>query len=130
MKVVNKKALHDYEVLQSFEAGIVLSGAEVKSAKSGSISFAGSRVLIRAVESGEPEGVFVVGMTISPYKYSGDREYDPTRSRKLLLKRSEIEYLRSKLSTKGLTLVPLSCYTKRDLIKIEVGLVRGKKQYE
>lgn len=127
MKILNKKALFDYEVMETFEAGVVLTGSEVKSLKKGSGSLTGSRVVVGDPEEGR-EGMYVIGMTISPYQPSED--YDPIRSRKLLLKASEIQYLRSKLATKGLTVVPTACYTKRDLIKLEIALVRGKKRFE
>ncbi len=129
MKVVNKRALRDFEVLETFEAGIVLNGGEVKSVKQGSVNFAASRVVIGSMEEGR-EGIWLVGMLISPYKNAPQADYDSTRSRKLLLKREQIEYLATKMKIKGLTAVPLSCYTTRDLIKIEIALVRGKKQFE
>ena len=130
MKIVNKRAMFDYEVLESFEAGISLSGAEVKSIKSGFMSLAGSRVVIGARGSDEREGVWLIGATVTQYKSSSDPNYDPMRSRKLLLKKEQIEWLKSKMTAKGLTVVPLSCYTKGDLIKVEIALVRGKKQFE
>ncbi len=130
MKVVNKRAFHDYDVLESFEVGIVLTGAEVKSIKQGAMSLMGSRVVIGARSSDEREGVWLIGATVTKYRNAFDPDYDPIRSRKLLLKREQIERLKSKMTAKGLTVVPLSCYTKGDLIKVEIALVRGKKQFE
>lgn len=128
MSVTNKKAFHDYEVLQSFEAGIMLNGAEVKSIKKGSMSLTGSRVLVG--DNDGREGVWLVGATVSPYVNASSEDYDPIRSRKLLLRKEEIEILRVKMKTKGLTVVPLKCYNKGDLIKLEIAVVRGKKQFE
>jgi SsrA-binding protein len=130
MRISNKKAYFDYDVLEAFEAGIVLSGPEVKSIKEGAMSMMGARVVIGAAEDGEREGAWLVGATVTPYKNATDPSYDQLRSRKLLLKSDQLEYLRSKMKTKGLTVVPLSCYTKGDLIKVEIALVRGKKQFE
>jgi len=128
MKVVNKKALSDYEVLDKWQAGIVLTGAEVKSAKKGALSTSGSRVVV--LDNDGKEEVWVVGMQISPYEYAGDEEYDPVRRRKLLLRREEVREMVGKMRQKGLTVVPLKCYNSRGLIKVELALVRGKKKYE
>ncbi len=128
MKAVNKKALSDYEVLDKWQAGIVLTGAEVKSAKKGALSMSGSRVVV--LDDGGKEEVWVVGMQISPYEYAGGEEYDPVRRRKLLLRRDEVGEMVGKMRQKGLTVVPLKCYNSRGLIKVELALVRGKKKYE
>ncbi len=136
--MVNKRALSDYEVLESWEAGMVLTGAEVKSAKKGAVSLTGSRAVVmgdvgpilhKAIKDSKPE-IWLVGMQISPYEYSGDENYDPIRRRKLLLKRKEIEEIAERVAQKGLTLVPLKCYNKGGLVKLELALVRGKKKYE
>lgn len=124
MKIVNKKAGFDYEVLEKFEAGIKLLGLEVKSVKKGAVSLTGGRVIIKDNE------MFLVGVQINKYEYSSDENYDSLRTRKLLLARKEIEELRGKVEQRGLTLVPLAMYNKGDLVKLEIGLVRGRKEYE
>ena len=121
----NKKALHNFQVIEEFEAGIVLSGQEVKSVKQGHINLAGSYI---RVKSGE---LWLVGAQIPKYAMAGPLpEYDPQRIRKLLLKKREIKYLTGKTQEKGLTLIPVSVYTKRTKIKVGIGLARGKKQHD
>lgn len=124
MKIFNKKATYDYTILERFEAGITLSGAEVKSVKGGHAKLEGSFVRIIGSEA------YLVNAQIFPYIYARPEGYDPKRTRKLLLNKSEIIRLKSKLEGGSLTLVPLSWYTKGPLVKLEVGLARGKKQYE
>jgi len=121
----NKKAYHDYEILEEFEAGIVLYGHEVKAIREGKLSLKGSYVTIREEEA------FLIGSHISAYqpKNTPD-EYDPDRSRKLLLTKKEIKYLIGKTSQQGLTLIPLKVYTKNGLIKIKFALCRGKKKWD
>src|SRR3989338_9163672 len=123
----NKKALFDYQVLEKFEAGIVLTGPEGKAAKAGQINLKGSYAAI----DGQSQ-VWLLGAHISPYKPAAARQidYQPTKSRKLLLKKSEINYLREKAREKGLTIMPISVYTKGSLVKVEIGLVKGKKQFD
>jgi SsrA-binding protein len=123
----NKKGLADYQVLEKFEAGLVLSGAEVKSAKAGQINLKGSYITIDS--SDRP---WLIGAHISPYKPASAKQsdYQPTKSRKLLLRKKEINYLRGKSHEKGLTIMPISVYTKGSLIKLEVALAKGKKQYD
>lgn len=123
----NKKALHDYQVLEKLEAGIVLSGPEVKSVKAGQINLKGSYISID-----NNSEVWLVNTHIPPYKpaAASQTNYQPTRRRKLLLQKKEIDYLRGKSKEKGLTILPISVYTKGSLIKLEIGLVRGKKQYD
>lgn len=128
MQAVNKRALSDYEVLDTWEAGIVLTGAEVKSVKKGAVSLAGSRAV--ALEVRGKEEIWVVGMQISPYEYAGDDDYDPVRRRKILLRKEEMREMVGKMRQKGLTAVPLRCYNKAGLIKVELALVRGKRKYE
>lgn len=120
----NRRALHDYEILDRFEAGIVLTGSEVKSLRGGrgSLSEAYGRV-----QGGE---VWLEGMHIPPYEQGETRGYDPIRRRKLLLHRNEIERLIGKTQERGLTLVPLRVYFSHGLAKVEVGLGRGKRQFE
>ncbi len=124
MKIVNKKALHEYTILERFEAGIHLLGSEVKSLKGGHASLDGAFVRIIGSEA------YLVNAQIFPYLYARPEGYDPKRTRKLLLHKNELISLKGKVEGANLTLVPLSWYTKGPLIKLEVGLARGKKQYE
>lgn len=127
MKVLakNKKAFFKYEILEKFEAGIVLIGQEVKSIKSGRINLAGSYVVLKNNE------VYLIGCHIPPYQpKNAPPDYNPGRSRKLLLKKSEIKYLIGKSKQKGLTLVPTRAYTKRGKIKIEFAIAKGKKKFD
>lgn len=121
---VNKKAFHNYEILETIEAGIVLKGSEVKSAKNGHINI---RDAFAIIDKGE---VYLINSHISPYQYSSYDKVDPYRRRKLLLHRREIDRLEGKLKTRGLTLVPLKVYVKNGKIKVELALVRGKKKYD
>ncbi len=118
----NKKAFFDYEILESFEAGIVLIGSEVKSVKAGHIQLKGSYVGLRGNEA------WLVGTHISPYK-PGEK-FEPTRPRKLLLNKKEVLYLYGKSKTAGITLIPTEVYLKKNLIKITVSVARGKKKYD
>ncbi len=121
----NKKAFYDYEILKSFEAGLVLTGQEVKSARKGSAKLKGSYVVITGDEA------FILNMHIPKYaKASSLKDYDPYRSRKLLLKRKELNFLIGKNKEKGLTFIPTKLYTKFGRIKLEFGIGRGKKKYE
>jgi len=123
--IKNKKGLHNYEVLEKFEAGIVLSGQEVKSVKQGHIHLDGSYVRIKKGEA------WLVGAEIPKYRHAGSlRDYDAKRDRKLLLRKKEIRYLVGKTQEKGLTLIPVSVYTKRSKIKLEIGVARGKKKHD
>ena len=122
----NKKARFDYEILETFEAGIVLSGQEVKSAKAGQVSLASSYVVVDSRRN-----LNLLNATISAYKMAGPLpNYDPGHSRKLLMHRKEIDYLAGKIQQSGLTIVPLSLYTQHNKIKLEIGLARGKKKYD
>ena len=125
MKLIayNKKAFHDYFIEDTYEAGIVLAGSEVKSLRMGKCSIKESFI---RVENGE---VYIYGMHISPYEKGNIFNKDPLRIRKLLLHRYEINKIEAKLKEKGLTLVPLKVYIKGYLIKVEIGLARGKKLY-
>ncbi|MBN2565413.1 MAG: SsrA-binding protein SmpB [Candidatus Eisenbacteria bacterium] len=120
----NKRARHDYHVVDSMEAGIVLRGTEVKSMRLGKVQLVDSYV---RVEDGE---LFMYGVHISPYEFGNRFNVDPRRRRKLLVHRSEIGRLRRQVIEKGMTLVPLSAYLKRGRVKIEVGVCRGKKTYD
>ena len=120
----NKKAYHDYFIEDTYECGIALAGTEVKSLRMGKCSIKEAYVRI---EHGE---VFVGGMHISPYEKGNIFNKDPLRTRKLLMHSYEIRKLEAKLKEKGLTLVPLRVYFKNSLVKVEVGLARGKKLYD
>ena len=121
---VNRKARHDYEILERIEAGIVLRGTEVKSVRQGHIALQESYVVPRGTE------LWLEGCRINPYEHGNINNHDPDRPRKLLMKRKEMANLIKKVAEKGLTLVPLSAYFKGRNLKIEVGLVRGKKSYD
>jgi ssrA-binding protein len=120
----NKKAYFDYFVLDKYECGIELFGTEVKSIRMGKCSIKESWVRIN---NGE---VFIMGMHITPYERGNIFNKDPLRVRKLLLHKVEIRKLSSKLNEKGLTLVPLQVYIKGSLVKVEIGLCKGKKNYD
>jgi len=121
----NRRAAFDYKLLDKYNAGIVLTGQEVKSVKTGHISLKGGFVTLKKNE------LYLTNATIPPYKYSGElKNYDPTRSRKLLLKKSEIKSLIGKIHARGLTLVPIQVYTKKRLIKLQFAVAQGKKQYD
>ena len=120
----NKKAYHDYFIEDTYEAGIELAGTEVKSMRMGKCSIKESFVQI---EHGE---VFVYGMHISPYEKGNIFNKDPLRTRKLLLHQYEIRKIASKIAEKGFTLVPLKVYFKGSLVKVEIGIAKGKKLYD
>lgn len=121
----NKKAFFDYVVLDEYEAGIVLSGQEVKSVRNGLMSLKGSFAVFKGTE------LYLVNAHISAYPQAGPMpSYDPEHSRKLLLKKNEITKLIGLLKQKGLTLVPLSVYTKANRIKVRLGLCKGKQVHE
>ena len=120
----NKKAYHDYFIQDKYEAGIELYGTEVKSVRMGKCSI--KEAFIR-IEKGE---VYLYGMHINPYEKGNIFNKDPLRTRKLLLHRAEIEKLGSKIAEKGFTLVPLQVYFKGSLVKVEIGLAKGKKLYD
>ena len=120
----NKKAYHDYFIEDKYEAGIELFGTEVKSIRMGKCSIKESFIRI---EKGQ---VYIYGMHTSPYEKGNIFNKDPLRVRRLLMHKTEIRRLESKLAEKGLTLVPLQVYFKGSLVKVEVGLARGKKLYD
>ena len=125
----NKKATFNYEILEKYEAGIELKGFEVKSLKTQGASLAGSYVTIK-VEKDKIEA-FWVNAKIRPYQPENlYKDYNEQRDRKLLLKKNEIIHLYSKTKEKGLTLMPIMLYTKKSFIKMELGLVRGKKKHD
>jgi len=128
MSIINRAAKFNYEILDKYQAGLVLQGHEVKAIKNGQMSLKGSYVTIRKTPKLE---LFLVKARVSPYKKAGPMpDYDPERPRKLLLQKSEISKLIGKIKEKGLTLVPLKVYNKQDLIKVEIGLAQAKKQYQ
>jgi SsrA-binding protein len=125
----NRRASFDYDLLENYEAGLILLGHEAKSAKAGHINLSGAYVSMRAGQNG-PE-LWLVNAHISPYRFAGKLpDYDPVRERKLLLKKNEIAHLSGKTQEKGLTLVPVKMYTKRSFVKLEFALGRGKKKYD
>ena len=124
MLAQNKKAFFDYEIIEPFEGGLELTGAEVKSIRGGGANFAGARVLLKE------DGAYLIGLNIQKYKFSSIPEYDPARTRKLLLHKKEIVAIQTKMRSAGLTLVPLKLYNKGSLVKVQIALVRGKKKFE
>jgi len=121
----NKRARFDYEILETFEAGIVLSGQEVKSAKTGHTRLQGAFIQIRNGQA------FLKNAFIAPYTHASvAEEYEPTQNRKLLLHKHQITQLKKKLDAGGLTIVPISLYTKAGKIKLEIGLGKGKREFE
>lgn len=120
----NKKAFHEYFILEKLEAGVSLVGTEVKSIREGRINLKDSYAHIREGEA------FLFNCHISPYTHGNRQNHEPTRTRKLLLQRKEIRKLIGKTQEKGLTLVPIRVYLKRGLVKIELALVQGKKLYD
>lgn len=126
MKIItqNRKAYHDYHIEDTFEAGIVLKGTEVKSIRQGKINLKDSYVIIKDLEA------YLLNCHISPYSHGNILNHDPLRTRKLLLNKKEIIRLLGKINQKGFTLIPLKVYIKSNLIKIEIGLAKGKREYE
>ena len=120
--IQNRKAFHDYFILESLEAGIALSGCEVKSIRNGKANLHDG---FARVDKGQ---IFLMGMHISPYEQGNRYNPDPTRTRKLLLNRAEINRLTSKVMEKGLTLVPVKMYFKKGKVKIQLALAKGKTQ--
>jgi SsrA-binding protein len=120
----NRRARFDYEILERMEAGIVLTGSEVKSLRSGRASLSESFARVRDGE------VWLENLHIPPYEQGEKRGYDPKRTRKLLLKRAQIERLIGKTAERGLSLVPIRLYFAHGLAKVEIGLGKGKRQFE
>jgi SsrA-binding protein len=120
----NKKAFHDYHIEETFEAGIVLTGTEIKSIRQGRVNLKDSYA---RVDKGE---LFILGMHISPFDKGNRFNVDPTRTRKLLMHRREIDKLAGLIKMKGYTLVPLDVHLKNGFAKIQLGLARGKKLYD
>ena len=120
----NRKAFHEYHILETFEAGIQLKGSEVKSIRESKVSLKQSYVLIRKREA------WLRGAHIAAYSHTGFEGHDPVRNRKLLLHKREIDKINSKLAEKGLTAVPTKLYFKGGFIKLEFGLAKGKKLHD
>ena len=120
----NRKARHDYFILESLEAGIALTGTEVKSMRAGRVNLKDSYMFIQNNEA------FIEGMHVSPYEQGNRFNVDPLRKRKLLLHKKEILKLRAKTQEQGLGIVPLKLYFKDDKVKVEIAIVRGKKLYD
>lgn len=126
VKVVatNKKARHDYLIEDTFEAGLILTGSEIKSIRAGQVNLRDSYATVRDGE------LWLINAHIAPYKQATHQNHEPRRDRKLLMHRREINRLTGKLQEKGLTLVPLQIYLKSSRAKVELGLARGKKLYD
>jgi SsrA-binding protein len=122
--VQNRRARHDYEILAKFEAGIALTGSEVKSAREHKVQLQGAYARIKDGE------VWLVGAHIAPYANAGYAPHDPTRDRKLLLHKKEIRRIAQMVEQRGLTLIPLAMYFKRGKVKVELGVGRGLKRYD
>ncbi|KAA0235512.1 SsrA-binding protein SmpB [bacterium] len=120
----NRRARHDYDILERFEAGIVLTGTEIKSVREHRVQLVGAYARIRDDEA------WLQDMHIAPYSHAGYSHHDPRRDRKLLLHRKEIRRVRELLEEKGLTLIPLSLYLKRGKAKVELGVARGRKHHD
>ena len=120
----NRKAWHEYHILEKYEAGIALKGSEVKSIREGKVSIKESYVRFFDNE------VFIIGMHIADYSNKGYDDTENVRDRKLLLHKKELNKLKSKVDEKGVTMVPLSIYLKKNLIKVEFGLAKGKKLWD
>lgn len=120
----NKKALHDYFIVQRLEAGLALTGTEVKSLRDGRAQLKDAYVIFKNEEA------FLFGAHVSPYTHGNRENHDPERIRKLLLHRREIEKLRTQTVEKGLTVVPLRLYFKGNRVKVEIAVVRGKRQFD
>ncbi|MEO8400136.1 MAG: SsrA-binding protein SmpB [Ignavibacteriaceae bacterium] len=121
---VNRKARYEYTIIQTYEAGIVLQGTEVKALRQGKANLVDSYAAIKENE------LWLFSLHISPYEQGNINNHEPTRTRKLLLNRSEIRKLIGKTKEKGLTLVPLRLYFKNGKVKIEIALAKGKKVYD
>ncbi len=124
MKIFNRRVTYDYTILDRIEAGVELTGSEVKSLRGGHAKLDGSFVKIVGGEA------YLINAHISPYPFARRENYDPKRTRKLLLHKKELISLSSKLESANLTLIPISWYNKGPLVKLEIALARGKKQYE
>ena len=123
-RILNRKARHDFEILETVEAGLELKGTEVKSVRAGKVSLNDAFARIRGGE------IYLYGAEISPYENAGYARHDPDRPRRLLLHAREIRRLAGKVTQKGLTLVPTKMYFRRGWVKIEIALARGRREYD
>lgn len=124
MKIVNKKYDREYENIEEYEAGIVLTGAEVKSIRAGALRLDDSHVKIL-------EGIpYVINAEIAPYRFANQKNYEPKQSRRLLLHKKELTRMQIKMKSSGLTVIPLFCYNKGALIKLKIALSRGRRDLE
>jgi SsrA-binding protein len=124
MRITNRRAFHDFQILEKVEAGIHLTGPEVKSIKGGHATIDGAFVKIIGSEA------YLVNAQVFPYEHARLENYDPQRTRKLLLHKKEILALKGRVQQANLTLIPLACYNKAGLVKLEIALAKGKKQFE
>jgi SsrA-binding protein len=123
-KIINRRASFDYQILTKFEVGVVLNGGEVKSIKAGHLKLEEAFIRLKDHEA------WLFNAHIHPYSFAANKEVDPHRARKLLLHKKELLKLKQEATQKGLTIVPLSCYTRHNKIKLEIALAKGKKKYE
>ncbi len=124
MEIINRKAQHDYFVEETFEAGIVLTGTEIKSIRDGKCNIKDCYGIVRNHE------VYLLNMFVSPYKEGNIFNHEETRNRKLLLHKKEIKKIEEAITMKGLTLIPLKLYFKNNILKVSLGVCRGKKDYD
>ncbi len=124
MEIINRRARHDYFIEDTYEAGIVLTGTEIKSIRAGSCNIKDCYGIVKNNE------VFLLNMFIGQYKEGNIFNHEETRSRKLLLHKKEIKKIKESLEEKGLTLIPIKLYFKDNLLKVELGICRGKKDYD
>ncbi len=125
MKIINRKFSRDFDVVEKFDAGIALTGAEVKSIRQGSMRLESAHIAFLE------DGPYLIGAEISKYRFADNDSYDPKRSRRILLQDKEILRIKGRLNSgRGLTVVPVSCYNKNALLKLEIALVRGRKDIE
>ncbi len=121
---INRKARHDYHILESFEAGLVLKGTEVKSIRNNQVSIKESYAQLKGND------LYIVNMHIAPYKFGNRFNLEPKRDRKLLLNKRELNKIKGSIETKGVTVVPLRLYFKNGYAKLEIALAKGKKLYD
>ncbi len=126
----NKKAHYDYEIIEKYEAGLILTGQEVKSIRTGHINLAGSYVVIRTSGGARGAAAELIGAKIPPYQpKNAPADYNPEKQRKLLLNKKELDYLAGRANEKGFSLIPLKVYDNNGRIKLEFGLAKGKKSF-
>ena len=124
MEILNRKARHDYFIIDTYEAGIVLTGTEIKSIRNGNCNIKDCYGIIKNNE------VYLLNMFVNQYKEGNIFNHDETRNRKLLLHKKEIKKIKESLEEKGLTLIPIKLYFKNNILKVELGICRGKKDYD